>query len=104
MKPRSEIFREKVQQNPTNLLFQFSLAQALFEEKQYSEARVPLSFCLQSRPDWMVARILYGRTLLELGEKDLAREELTQALRLAQEQNHEDPAEELVQLLRELAN
>lgn len=103
MKPRSEIFKAKVQQSPDNLLFQFSLAQALFEEGDYLSARAPLEFCLEKQKDWMMARILYGRTLLELGEIEPARSELIEALRLAEEQNHEDPAEEVLQLLEEIA-
>lgn len=103
MQPRSEVFKSKVLQAPDNLLFQFSLAQALFEEGNYPSARAPLEVCLEKRKDWMMARILYGRTLLELGETEQARTELMDALRLAEEQHHEDPAEEILQLLEEIA-
>lgn len=102
MKPRSEFFRTKVQESPENPLFQFSLAQSLFEEGNYIEARAPLEFCLQKQKEWMMARILYGRTLLELGETKYAREQLIEALQLAEEQHHEDPAEEILQLLEEI--
>ena len=48
-------------------------------------------------------RILLGKTLLTLQQKADARTWLEQALHLAVTQNHDDPAQELRQLLAELS-
>ncbi len=103
MKSRSSLFREKVIQSPDNVLFRFSLAQACFEEEDYDGVIEAIHPCLQQRPDWMLARILYGRSLLQKKEFARAREELFAALRLAEEQHHEEPAEELRALLQEIS-
>jgi len=50
----------------------------------------------------MMPRILLGKTLLALQQKADARTWLEQALHLAVTQNHDDPAQELRQLLAEL--
>ncbi len=99
---RSDLFREKVRQSPNNLLFRFSLAQACFEEEDFPGVIEAIQPCLEQRPDWMLARILYGRALLQQDNTSLAKQELNEALRLAHEQNHEAPAEELIQLLSEI--
>lgn len=99
---RSELFASKVKQNPTNLLYHFSLGQALFEEERYEEAIEPFRACIMGRSDWMVARILLGRSLIALERNEEAVRELREARRLAEEQNHLDPMEEIDGLLETL--
>lgn len=99
---RSEIFKAKLAQDPNNLLYQFSLGQALFEEEQYTEASDQLQACVKSRPDWMVAHILLGKSLLASGATEAAKNQLIIALNLAREQHHEGPEEELETLLATL--
>ncbi len=95
-------FAALVASQPENEMFRFSLAQALLREGQSTDAVPHLEFCANKKADWMMARILLGKTLLTLGRKADARAWLEQALQLAVEQSHEDPERELRGILTEL--
>ena len=99
---RSGQFAELVARQPDNELFRFSLAQALLAENHPVQALEHLSVCANRKADWMVPRILLGKTLLELGRRTEAKPWLEEALRLAVTQDHDDPAQELRTLLKEL--
>jgi len=99
---RSERFAALVAQQPDNELFRFSLAQALLTESQPDGAVEHLQFCAAKKADWMMPRILLGKTLLQLGRREEAKPVLEQALALALAQNHEDPERELRAMLAEL--
>ena len=96
---KSELFRPKVEANPDNMLFCFSLGQALYEEGETSACIEPLQKCADSRADWMLPRILLGKALLDAGHPEAARPVLETALELAVAQQHDDPAAELRELL-----
>jgi Flp pilus assembly protein TadD len=98
---KSELFRPKVAAKPDNLLFRFSLGQALYDEGEPAEAIEHLQLCCESREDWMLPRILLGKALLQTGKEELARPILKDALALAIDQHHEGPEEELRQILNE---
>ncbi len=102
MAARSEQFAALVARQPDNELFRFSLAQALLAENRAADALPHLESCAGKKPDWMMPRILLGKTLLGLGRKDEARRWLTEALALAVAQNHETPEQELRAMLAEL--
>ena len=102
MADRIKFFREKLKDQPDNLLFQFSLAQELYNTERYDEALAPLQACVTGREDWMVPRILLGKTYQALNQIDSARNHLEKALQLAREQNHEDPEMEISALLADL--
>ena len=99
---RLEQFRRKAKENPDNLLFRFSLGQALFDAGDFSEAEEHLHLCLEQRSDWMVALLLRGRCLMELKRDEEAAETLRGALQAAREQHHEDPEQEALALLAQL--
>src|SRR4051812_17260069 len=99
---RSAHFAALVAQQPGNELFRFSLAQALLAENQPAAAIEHLQACADKKPDWMMPRILLGKTLLSLGRKAEAKPWLEVALRLAIAQDHDDPAQELMTILAEL--
>ena len=99
---KSEIYLPKVQQQPDNILFCFSLGQALYEEGSIVESIPHLQKCTDSRGDWMMPRILLGKALLQSGEVERARPVLENALQLAIEQNHEGPESELKEILADL--
>lgn len=99
---RSERFAALVAQQPGNELFRFSLAQALLAESQPVAAIEHLQFCADKKADWMMPRILLGKTLVQLGRRSEARPVLEQALALAIAQNHEDPERELKAILSEM--
>jgi predicted Zn-dependent protease len=99
---RSAQFAALVARQPDNELFRFSLAQALLAEDRPADALEHLTACATKKADWMMPRILLGKTLLGLGRKADARPWLEQALQLAIAQDHDDPAHELRGLLAEL--
>lgn len=99
---KSEIFLPKVEAKPDNILFRFSLGQALYDEGD-TEAAIPhLQRCADSRDDWMLPRILLGKAMLQDGQSTEAKPILEHALRLAVEQHHDDPAAELREILADL--
>lgn len=99
---RSQQFAALVARQPDNELFRFSLAQALLAEDKTGEALEHLEFCARRKADWMIPRILLGKALVGLDRKPDARPWLGEALRLAIEQQHEDPERELRALLAEM--
>ena len=99
---KSEIFLPKVQAQPENMLFRFSLGQALYEEGATAESIPHLQKCADSSTDWMLPRILLGKALLQNGQSDQAKPILENSLQLAIEQNHEGPEGELNALLADL--
>lgn len=84
------------------MLFRFSLGQALYDEGAINEAIPHLRICTDSRDDWMLPRILLGKALLVNKANNEAKTVLQHALELAISQHHDDPAEELRQLLEDL--
>ena len=95
-------FAALVAAQPENELFRFSLAQALLREGQDAAALEHLEFCAATKPDWMMPRILRGKSLLALGRGREARTWLEAALHLAVAQGHEEPERELRALLGDL--
>jgi predicted Zn-dependent protease len=99
---RVEQFRTLVEQQPDNEMFRFSLAQALVADGRGEEAVPHYAACVAKKTDWMMARILLGKLLVQLGRRTDAKPLLEEALRLAVDQNHEDPERELRGLLADL--
>ena len=99
---RSDSFADLVARHPENELFRFSFAQALVAEHRYLDAVEHYKFCVQKKADWMMPRILLGKLYLELGRYPEARIQLQQALRLAVDQEHDEPERELRALLNDL--
>ncbi len=95
-------FSALVERHPENEMFRFSLAQALVADGRGVEAVPHYEFCVAKKADWMMARILLAKLLLQLGRKAEARPLLEAALQLAIEQHHEDPERELRALLGDL--
>ena len=91
-----------VQRQPENELFRFSLAQALVADGRDADALEHFAFCTARKSDWMMPRILQGKVLIGLGRASEARPVLEDALRLAVDQNHEEPEQELRAILRDL--
>ena len=96
---RSEIFRRYVAADPANPLFRFSLGQALLTEGAAAEAIEHLRLAAASKADWMMPRILLGKSLQAVGDQPAAKAIFTDALALAVAQGHEEPEEELLALL-----
>ena len=99
---RSELFRRHVAADPANPLFRFSLGQALLTEGAAAEAIEHLRVAAASKADWMMPRILLGKSLQAVGDRPAAKAVFTDALALAVAQGHEEPEEELRALLATL--
>lgn len=102
MPSRSEQFQALAARQPDNEMFRFSLAQALAAEGRGADAVPHYEFCVAKKSDWMMARILLGKLLLQLGRRAEAKPLLEDALKLAVEQTHEDPERELRAILADL--
>jgi predicted Zn-dependent protease len=102
MTDRVAHFQALVARQPDNELFRFSLAQALTAAGVSSDAIPHLQFCAAKKADWMMPRILLGKALLAQGRRAEAKPVLEEALKLAIDQNHEDPERELRTLLADL--
>jgi predicted Zn-dependent protease len=99
---RSQQFADLVAKQPENELFRFSLAQALLNEQRPVEALEHLERCALKKPEWMMPRILLGKTLITVGRRSEAKPWLEAALQLAIAQDHDDPAAEMRALLADL--
>jgi Flp pilus assembly protein TadD len=99
---RSELFRRHVAADPANPLFRFSLGQALFTEGDPAGAVEHLRLAAASKADWMMPRILLGKSLLAVGDRAGAKTAFADALALAVAQGHEEPEAELRPLLATL--
>ena len=96
---KSDLFRPKVASSPDNMLFRFSLGPALYEEGETGASIEHLQRCADSRDDWMLPRILLGKALIENQRSEEAEPILRAALELALAQRHDEPAEELRNIL-----
>ncbi len=96
---QKDFFITKVQEAPENKLFRFSLSKILFDQEQFHEAIPHLEKCIQLQDDWMLAYILLGKSLLQCKQADKAIGVLEKALKLAVDQNHDDPKNEILGLL-----
>ncbi len=99
---KSELFLPKVEAKPDNMLFRFSLGQALYDEGNTLASIPHLQRCADSRDDWMLPRILLGKAMLQHGQTEQAKPILEHALQLAVVQHHDDPAGELREILADL--
>jgi|TARA_B100001093_G_scaffold80997_2_gene72369 tetratricopeptide (TPR) repeat protein len=98
---KSEIFREKLEKAPDNLLFRFSYGQALFAEGHSKDAIAVLEPAIDKKPDWMIALLILGKAHLELENYSAAKNALEKAMKAAFDQNHEEPREEIQSLLEQ---
>ena len=99
MADRIASFQEKVDKNPKQVFFRYSLAQAYFEEGKFEKASSEFKKCLKVRPDWMMASLFVGKAEMESGNLKVARQFLEMTVSLAEEQAHEDPMMEAKELL-----
>ena len=95
-------FRQKVSENPNNFLYKYSLANLLFEKRNFDEAVILFEQCLEAKPDWMMAALFLAKTYLALENKHLAIKYLELTKSLAAEQSHDDPYNEANDLLLEI--
>ena len=81
---RIEELRRRVQMDPASIAFA-ALAEEYRRSRQFDEAIAMCRTGLQRHPAYLSARVTLGRSLLEIGRLDEAREELEHVLRVAPE-------------------
>ncbi len=94
--------KKKVENSPNNLFFRYSLAQAQFGLEKYQEAIEHLNVCIAGKSDWMMAYFLLAQSEIKLGRIESAKVSLSETMRLAEEQGHDDPLVEASDLLSTL--
>lgn len=99
---RVQRFRALVESDPDNPLHTFALAQALLAAADFAGAERAFARCLQLDQGWMMAAIRRGRCLVELERWGEAREALEEGARLAQAQHHEEPFDEIRELMDQI--
>lgn len=81
---RIEELRRRVQMDPASIAFA-ALAEEYRRSRQFDDAIATCRTGLQRHPAYLSARVTLGRSLLEIGRYDEARQELEHVLRLAPE-------------------
>lgn len=95
-------FRALVSGDPDNPLHSYALAQALLAAGEYEQGAEAFGRCLELDPGWMMAAIRRGACLVSIERWDEARQALELGRRLAEEQNHDEPFDEIRDLLDQL--
>jgi Flp pilus assembly protein TadD len=91
-----------LQQRPGDELLLFSLGKALYDAGRLPEAETRLTAALAAKPDWMVVTMLLARISWQRHDFAAARAHYENALKLAVEQQHEGPEEEIRAALAKL--
>jgi hypothetical protein len=81
---RIEELRRRVQMDPASIAFA-ALAEEYRRSRQFDDAIATCRTGLQRHPAYLSARVTLGRSLLEIGRYDEARQELQHVLRVAPE-------------------
>ena len=97
-----ERFQELHDKQPDNPLHLFALAQACLAEEQFERAEKAFAGCLVLDPEWMMAAIRRGRCLVALGRFDEARESIEMGADLATRLGHDEPFDEIRELLDQI--
>ncbi|MCK6455695.1 MAG: Fe(2+)-trafficking protein [Phycisphaerae bacterium] len=95
-------FKTLVDQNPNDEMAQFSLGSAYFEARRYSDAGPCFQRVLALNPNHSMAILMLGRTQIETGHPDLAKETLTNGYRVAHRRGELKPRNEMGELLQSL--
>ena len=94
-------FIQRLEENPNNKFARFHLGQAYFAKGDYGNALVQFNACVEASEEWMMAHLYLAKAYLGLNQRGDATRHLERTIRLAEEQNHEDPLDEARSLLEE---
>ncbi|MCA9436525.1 MAG: tetratricopeptide repeat protein [Candidatus Omnitrophica bacterium] len=100
--PRIEMFRQAIEQDPTNELAHFSLANELLEAEYHEDALLHYQKALEAKPDWIAVLIGIGKCHLEMGNTDQAKGPLTEAKTLILRGSDHELLPEVEELLGEV--
>ena len=91
-----------LQQRPNDELLLFSLGKALYDAGHLPEAEARLAAALKAKADWMVVTMLLAKLALQRNDAAAARAHYESALKLAIDQEHKGPEEEIRAALAKL--
>jgi Flp pilus assembly protein TadD len=96
-------FTQLVAKQPDSELARFSLGSALFEAGRFAEAEPHFAKALAQKSDWVMAYIFRARCLIRLGRVAEARPLLATARDHSIAQHHQNPVDEIDEILADLA-
>jgi predicted Zn-dependent protease len=91
-----------VARQPDSELARFSLASALFDAGRFADAEPHFRRALEIKPDWVVACILRARCLIRMDRAAEARPLLELGRKHSIAQHHQNPVDEIDEILAEL--
>ncbi len=95
-------FQKMVETDPNNELGYFSLGNALFEAKRFTEAGPAFQRVLAMNPHYSRAFLMLGKTQVETGHKELAIETLKNGYLVAHKRGDLMPRNEMGEVLKSL--
>jgi tetratricopeptide (TPR) repeat protein len=102
MNEKIERWKGFVEKEPDNPLHNFALAGAYLAAEEFGLAEAAYGRCLELDPEWMMAAVKRGRCLVELQRWEEARDALTLGGDLATELGHDEPFEEIRELMDQI--
>jgi len=91
-----------LEKDPDNALLRFSIGSAYLKESDLDLAKIHLAKAVELAPEYSAAWKLYGKTLQQNGEDDLAIQVLTQGIKVATEKGDIQAAKEMQVFLKRL--
>ena len=102
MNEKIERWKGFVEKEPDNPLHNFALAGAYLAAEEFGPAEAAYGRCLKLDPEWMMAAVRRGRCLVELERWEEARTALTLGADLATKLGHDEPFEEIRELMDQI--
>ncbi len=91
-----------LEKDPDNALLRFSIGSACLKENELEQAKVHLAKAVELDPEYSAAWKLYGKTLQQYGESELAEEILTKGIEVATNSGDIQAAKEMQVFLKRL--
>jgi Tfp pilus assembly protein PilF len=91
-----------LEKDPDNALLRFSIGNAYLKEGELEQAKPHLAKSVELDPQYSAAWKLYGRTLQQNGEVELAEEVLTKGIEVATDKGDIQAAKEMQVFLKRL--
>lgn len=102
MEDRISKFREHIKQFPDSELARFALSKAYLDAGRTAEAVEELRKTIEIKPDYLLPHLLLAKAMVDLENPLEAKSFAQKAKQLAEDQNHEGPLQEAIDLLEEI--
>jgi len=96
---REEMFHQVLELDEDDVIANFGIADISFKRKEYGKAVRHLEITLKTDPKYSQGYLLLSKCLVEMGEKDKARETLKQGIEIASGKGDMMPANEMQRIL-----